>query len=376
MNGKKLLSLVAVILSVVMILSACGITNGNKPNTQQSSVNQSSAKGKNGFTMALLDGTNQNPWRTQMEDEMNKYADILKSQGIIKKYDTFVANNDPALQSQQMEQLISSGVDAIFIDPVSATALTPEIEKAVAKKILVFGIDQHINNPDVISVTNDQYKWAQIQVEWFVKQIGGKGNILWFDALAGAPANDIRSKAFKDVLDKYPDIKVLKHVNADWDEGKAKQLMAQLISTYPNYDAILTQDGNSVGILSAIQEAGKPYPKAITSDEVVQYLKLWHDINTKNPDKPLNAIIVENPPGIGVDAMKVAVRLLQGKKFKDGVITSDPSDPGNKNALLITPTLVITNDNMEKYYEQYKDAPDNSYIDSILTDKQVDQFFK
>ena len=367
MKKHKWSALVACALAAVLVLPACSSSN---------KAGSSSSATKKAFSMAFLDGTNANSWRTQCENEMTDLANKLKSQGVLTKYDTFNGNNDATTQAQQLEQLISSGVDAVFIDPVSATALTPAIQKATAKGIVVMGIDQHISNPKVISVTNDQYKWAQIQADWFVKQLGGKGNIFWFDAIAGAPASDIRSQAFKDVLDKNPDIKVLAHVNGDWDEGKGKQLMQQLINTYPNYDGVLCQDGNAVGIISAVQEAGKPLPKAITSDEYVQYLKVWHDINAKNPNNKLNAIIVENPPAIGVDAMRIAVNLLQGKKFKDGVLTSDPSDPNNKNAVLITPKLVITNDNMETYYNKYKNASDNSYIDNVLPDSQINAMFQ
>jgi ribose transport system substrate-binding protein len=383
MRNSKIMGLFALMLAVAVLFSACGKTDNQQSaqNSQGSSPAAGQAaseapKDNKGFHIALLDGTNQNPWRTQFEDQMNQLADQLKKDGILTKYDTFVAQNDPAVQAQQMEQLINAGADAIIINPVSATSLAPVIEKAVAKNIVVLGVDQHINHPKVISVSNDQYEWAKIQAEWLMKQLGGKGNILWFDALAGAPANDIRSKAFQDVLDKNPEVKVLKHVNADWDQGKAKQLMTQMLSTFPNYDGILTQDGQAVGILQAIQEAGKPLPKGITSDEVVSYLKIWHDINAKDPNNKLNAVIVENPPGIGVDTMWIAVKLLQGKKLKDSALSSDAADPNSKNALLIKPSLVITNDNMEQYYEQYKDKPDTSYIDNVLTEQDIDAYFE
>lgn len=368
MKKRKLGALVAGVMALTLIVTACGTS------TVKSST--STTTSKKSYSMAFLDGTNSNSWRTQCENEMTTLATQLQSQGILTKYQTFNGNNDATTQAQQFDQLIASGVDAVFINPVSATALTPEIEKATAKGILVFAIDQHINNAKVISVTNDQYKWAQIQAEWFVKQLNYKGNIFWFDAIAGAPASDTRSQAFKDVLSKYPDIKVLAHVYGQWDEGKGKQLMQQLINTYPNYDGVLCQDGNAVGILSAVQDAKKPLPKAITSDEYVQYLNLWHDINAKDPNNKLNAIIVENPPAIGVDAMRIAVNMLQGKTLKASSLTSDPGDPTNKNAVMITPKLVITNDNMETYYQQYKNASDNSYIDNVLTDDQINAMFQ
>ncbi|MCL4514749.1 MAG: substrate-binding domain-containing protein [Firmicutes bacterium] len=361
--SKKVASWLVLLLTMVAAVSLA-LSVANAKDTK-----------KNGFNVALLNGTNSNAWRLQMEQNMQTVANKYKAQGIIGKYSVFVANNDATTQAQQMQQLINSGVDAILINPVSATSLSPLIDKAVAKGILVMGIDQHISHPKVISVTTDQYAWAKIQAEWLAKQIDKKGNILQFDAIAGAPANDVRHQAYADVLARYPDIKVLKLVNMDWDEGKAKQLMTTLLSAYPNFDAILCQDGAAVGIINALQEAKHPLPKAITSDEWIAYLRLWHDLNQKNPGKPLNAIIVENPPGIGADGLQIVVRLLQGKKLKSGVLTSDPSDKGNKNAILIKPTLVITNANMEEWYEKTKDKPDTYYIDSVLSQKEIDKLF-
>ncbi|WP_338825065.1 hypothetical protein MHOCP_06280 [Moorella humiferrea] len=375
---RGVIFILVLVLVASLSLAGCGGSKGSATDAGKSG--QSGQAGqttkKSGFNIALLDGTNANAWRIQMEQNMQEVADRLKSQGIISNYSVYVANNDATTQAQQMDQLINSGVDAILINPVSATALAPVIDKAVSKGILVMAIDQHINHPKVISVTNDQYEWARIQAEWLAKQLNGKGDILQFDAMAGAPANEVRHQAFADVLAKYPGIKVLKQVNMDWDEGKAKQLMTSLLSTYPKFDGILCQDGAAVGIINALQEANHPLPKAITSDEWIAYLRLWYDINQKNPNNPLNAIIVENPPGIGADGLMIAVNLLQGKKLKDGVLTSDPMDKENKNAIMIKPTVIITNENLKEWYEKTKDKPDTYYIDSVLPQEEIDKLFQ
>lgn len=375
---RGLFLILALILAVSLSLAGCGgskSASSEAGKSGQSGQAEKTAK-KSGFNIALLDGTNGNAWRIQMEQNMQQVADKLKSQGLISNYSVYEGNNDATTQAQQMEQLINSGVDAVLINPVSATAMAPVIDKAVSKGILVMAIDQHINHPKVISVTTDQYEWARIQAEWLAKQLNGKGDILQFDAMAGAPANEVRHQAFADVLAKYPGIKVLKQVNMDWDEGKAKQLMTSLLATYPKFDAILNQDGAAVGIINALQEAKHPLPKAMTSDEWIAYLRLWYDINQKNPNNPLNAIIVENPPGIGADALMIAVNMLQGKKLKDGVLTSDPSDKENKNAILLKPTLIITNDNLKEWYDKTKDKPDTYYIDSVLSQADIDKMFQ
>lgn len=331
---------------------------------------------KKEIDIVFLEGTDGNSWRTQCENAMQAVADQYLADGTIAKYKLMVANNDATTQIQQMEQAILDGVDLILINPVTTTGLSATIDKAIDQGILVMSLDQHITHPDVISVTNDQYKWAKIQVEWFVEAIGKKGNIYRMDAIKGAPASDIREQAFVDVLSNYPEIKVIAQDYGYWDEGKGKQIMTQWIATEPNFDGILCQDGLAVGILEAIEEAGLPYPKAITSDEYIQYLKKWKGINDANPDKPLNAIIVENPPSIGVLAMKIGVRLLNGEELKEEALVTDPIDPENKNAVLYDPTVVITLDNIDEYYEKYKDAPDSAYIDTEMTDELVDKYFK
>jgi len=387
---KKSFRVIALMLVCILALSGCTKaedvkTTGNDaqptqksegtPTESAANVTPEGSSVKKEISIVFLEGTDSNSWRTQCENVMQALADQYTTDGVIAKYKLMVANNDATTQIQQMEQAIQDKVDLILINPVTTTGLTATIDKAVASGILVMSLDQHISHPDVISVTNDQYKWAKIQVDWLVKQLGGKGNIYRMDAIKGAPASDIREVAFNEVLAQNPDIKTIAQDYGFWDEGKGKQIMTQWLATDSNFDGILCQDGLAVGILEAIEDAGVPYPKAITSDEYIQYLKKWKAINDANPTSPLNAIIVENPPSIGALAMKIGVRLINGDKLKDGALVSDPIDPDSKNALFYDPTVVITLDNLDQYYELYKDAPDSAYIDTDMTDEMVATYF-
>lgn len=390
MKRKKLTALLLTTAMTIGMLVGCGSSNTSSDSTSQPAASTDTKGDELAETetevaettsedapyIVFLEGTDANSWRTQCENVMQEQADKYIASGDISKYKLFVANNDATTQIQQMEQAIQDGAGAIIINPVSTTGLTATIDKATKAGIKVFSIDQHITHPDVISITNDQYKWAKIQAEWFVEEIDGKGNIYVMNAIQGAPASDIREQAFNDVLSKYPDIKVLASDYGMWDEGKGKEIMTQWLATNKDYDAVLCQDGIAVGILEAVEAAGADYPKAITSDEYIQYLKKWKEINDANPDDPLHAIIVENPPSIGVMGMKIAVRLLQGDELADNALQSDPSDPDNKNAIFYNPTTIITLDNLEEYYEKYKDADDSSYIDTEMTDELIDTYFK
>lgn len=57
-------------------------------------------------------------------------ADELTESGEISEFVIVEANNDASKQVQQIENFILEGMDAIIIDPISATALTGAIQEA------------------------------------------------------------------------------------------------------------------------------------------------------------------------------------------------------------------------------------------------------
>jgi ribose transport system substrate-binding protein len=322
-----------------------------------------------GFFLATLDSSD-NSWRTQMRNNMQAVIDEAKAKGLISKYVVYSANNDATLQSQQLDQLVNQGVNAVFINPVSSTGLNPIIDKAVKKGIIVMGIDQTISHPKAYNYTNDQRAWARYHVEYIVKVLGGKGTLIRMDGIAGAPASDERAGVWDEVLKANPGIKVLKQVNHDWDQAKAKQLMSQIIVAFPKFDAILSQECVP-GIYEALMDAKHKMPKVMTNDESVEGVQIWYEHNKKYPKDPINAIIVENPPGVGASGMQIALWMLQGKKLKEGVLHQP------FNVLLYNPTLIITPANLEEWYTKLKDHPRTEVLDSYITSQQaLDLYFQ
>lgn len=383
---KKVLVMISVLLCAALLFAACsGGTSAAQESTAASTAPQvskaasapaqesvSAEAGGNGISIALLNASNGNAWRAQMEQEMNDLVEEYKAQGIISDYVAYSANDDATAQSQQLNQITSAGgTDVVIINPVSATSLNPAIDKAIEAGMIVLGVDSVISHPDVVTLSNNQAEWAKIQAEFLAEKLGGKGKIVIYNAIAGYPASDIREKAYHEVLDQYPDIEILKEVYHNWDEGEAKKLTATMISAYPEIDGILNQEC-SPGIMQAFDEAGTDMPKVLASDETVTYLNMWNDYNLANPDKAFEGIIVGNPPGIGVSAIKVAVQLMNGKEFKDGLL----QDADGGKALMLTPGPVITNENREQYVADTKGMPDSYTFSAVLTDEEVAAFFK
>ncbi|MDR2515934.1 MAG: hypothetical protein LBC88_00970, partial [Spirochaetaceae bacterium] len=71
---------------------------------------------------AVLEG---NAYRVVYEDQMTETVKNMQASGLISQYATFIANNDPAVESQQIEQTINEGYDIIIVNPIAATGLDP-----------------------------------------------------------------------------------------------------------------------------------------------------------------------------------------------------------------------------------------------------------
>lgn len=360
MKRRKLSILIAVVLAFAMALSACG-------SQQAGNAGQQKAGGKKGLKVAMHNADNKNGWRVRFEAQLQEVADQLKAKGIISQYTTFCSNGDASVQSQQIEQTINEGYDIILVNPISGTGLDPIIEKALAKKITYVNVDCLYESDKILNITTDQEDWARRNAEFVCETLGGKGKIVIMNGIDGNSASEIRKKVYHDVLKKYPDIQVVKELAHSWSQTESKKLMSQLIASGVEFDAILTQEA-ALGQLQAIEEAKKPWPKAITSDEEVGYLRKLAEINKDS--KVLPFFLIENPPGIGATALKFAVRLAQGKQLKDGVTTKP------YNAIYAKPQWTATYDTMKQALEDTKNLPVTEFISTYWGDEKVDEYFK
>ncbi len=316
------------------------------------------------YVIGVSNGYIGNGWRTQMIDSIEKLADEYKAKGLIKKIYVQNAGVDVNAQISQIEKLLMMNIDLLMIDPNSETALNPIIEEAQAMGIPVIAFDAPVNNPYALNVVIDQVKWGENLAEWFCQQLGGKGDIILVSGIAGHPANVNRLKGMHKVLQKYPEINVLAEVNGNWDQASAQQVVSNLLSSYPKIDGVLTQDGMALGTVNAFLAANREVP-VVTGELMMGYVKKWKELKDS---QNFDSYGQNNPPGIGATALGIAVRMLQGKEFKDGVV--------NDGFYYYNVKDHVTNKNLDKYYEANKDQPDSYFIDEWLTEDESDNLFK
>jgi len=320
-----------------------------------------SEKGK--FVIGLSNGYIGNGWRNQMIEDAEKLAKFYKDKGILDKLIVQNAGLDVSAQIAQIKNMINAKVDLLLIDPNSETALNPVIEEAVRKGIKVIAMDQAVTSSKVTAnVVIDQVKWGSNLAEWMAKELNGKGSVVVVGGIAGHPADVGRQTGIKATLAKYPDIKVLAAVNGNWDQANTQQVMSSVLTSYPNIDGVLSQDGMALGVLNAFLAANRPTP-VMTGELMVGFMKAW---KTQKEKSNFRTIGQNNPPGISATALAIAVRVLQGKELK----------PLKNNTYYYPVKNIITNENFDAYFTTIKDKPDSYFPDEWLTEEEADALFQ
>jgi ribose transport system substrate-binding protein len=354
----RTLALVVCSLAVVFA-AACGGGGGG----------QSGGQGDQGpFTIGVSNGFISSEWRTQMIDDLQRVNEDYKQEGLTEDLVIESADVDAQGQIQQMRNLINRGVDAIIVNPNDATALDQVIGQAEQAGIPVIAVDQEIDAPGVTNVVIDQGEWASMGAEWLVEQLGGEGDVVVINGIAGHPANEARYDAVKEVFAENPGIEVVQETNADWDQATAQQEMSNILASQPNIDGVWTQDGMARGVLQAVQAANPGEYPVISGEARSGYMRLWQEVRQENPDFASYGPV--NPPGVGASGLRVAVELLQGKEIKQSELQGEAG-----NTLYVPIPGVVTNQNLDEELQKI-DVEGEYVLDGIISRKQAQAFFE
>ena len=304
------------------------------------------------------------PWRAQMIDDIERLMDYYKGKGWVSGLTIQNAGVDVNTQISQIRNLVNSGVNILLINPISADALNPVAEEAVAKGVIVVAFDQAITAKGVFNVTIDHYTWGYELADWECKKLGGKGNVAIITGLDGHPASDARVKGQKDAIAKYPGIKLLNTVQGGWEVPGAQKAANTLLASYPQLNGIITQDGMVLGVINAAKTA-KRKDLVTTGETQVAVLKVWKELKEKEKFETFGIV---NPPGIGATALGIAVRMAQGKKFTGKVETG--------NIYYYPIKTKVDNSNFDEFYAKFDGRPDSYYPDEWAQEDDLDALFK
>lgn len=135
-------------------------------------------------------------------------------------------------QIQQINSMVQAGADAIIVYPISPTALNTTIRHACSAGVVVFAYDSRVTEPCAYNVHPDQYELAASAAEWVAKQLNHKGNLLFVTGVPGTTVDTDRTRGYRDVVKKYPDMKIAGEVNGMWSLAITEKVITEFMATH------------------------------------------------------------------------------------------------------------------------------------------------
>ncbi len=177
-------------------------------------------------------------------------------------YETLILvhDDDANKQSQLVDTAIGRGAKAIILDNAGSEASIAAVQKAKDAGIPSFLIDREINATGIAvsQIVSNNYQGAQLGAEEFVKLMGEKGNYV---ELLGREADlnaGIRSKGYHDVIDDYPDMKMVAQQSANWSQPEAFTKMQSILQANPDIKGVISgNDTMAMGAWAALEAAGR-----------------------------------------------------------------------------------------------------------------------
>ena len=286
-----------------------------------------------------------NTWRVQMAEEAKFEASRHKE---IADFLMTDAGGSSSKQVSDIEDLLARGVDALVIAPGSPTALNPVIEKAAKQGVPLFVFNSDVTTNAITSrLVADERYFGQAGAEYLVEQMGHKGSIIGLRGIAGMSIDDDRWNAAMDVFKKYPDIKVIDSAFGEWAYDKGKQICESLVLGHPQIDGIWSSGGAMTqACAETLNDNGRKLVP-MTGEGNNGFLRVWQEMK-------LNTIAPIDPTWLSAEAVKAALRYLEGQPIKSGYL-SKPKP--------------ITKDDLGSYYKA--DLNDSYWVGSILPESQL-----
>lgn len=177
-------------------------------------------------------------------------------------YETLVLvhDDDANKQSQLIDTAIGRGAKAIILDNAGSEASIAAVQKAKDAGVPSFLIDREINATGVAvsQIVSNNYQGAQLGAEEFVKLMGESGNYV---ELLGREADlnaGIRSKGYHDVIDEYPEMKMVAQQSANWSQTEGYSKMETILQANPDIKGVISgNDTMAMGAIAALQAAGR-----------------------------------------------------------------------------------------------------------------------
>ena len=280
------------------------------------------AEGGRVFGYTCMDGTN--PFFVALEGAIRE---VVEAHG-----DTLVSvdpGNDSNKQIDQVEDLISRGIDIMFVNPVDANGIIPALDMLKDADIPMFGFDTQVGDMSylVSYAGSDNYNAGYVCGKDLAAKVPEGGDILVLDSPTMQSVTD-RTNGFLDAINESGvTFTVVGQQDCMGNQQQGNEKATDLLTAHPDVVAIFGgNDPTALGALSAAEAADvKPLIYGVDGSP---------DIKASLKDSCVEGTGAQSPITIGKTIAETAYAWLDGEQVE---------------AFIPIETFLITADNVDDY---------------------------
>jgi inositol transport system substrate-binding protein len=251
-------------------------------------------------------------WQTYLQEGVRKFGEEHDD------VEVFMTDgkDDPAVQLNQVETLLTQGVQAIVIVPVDISTMGPiiaQVKDAGAKLIVVNRLPEEEFMADIdVYAGSESIQAGIMQAEWIVEQLGPEGGKVGIiTGMPGQEAAEMRTVGNKQVFDQHENITVEVETTGRWDRALGMQVAENWLQSGRGLKAIVcNNDEMAIGALLAAEAAGIADEDLViagvdATPDALEYL-----------GKGLDVTVFQSAAGQGYGGADAAYKLLKGEEVE------------------------------------------------------------
>ena len=217
-------------------------------------------------------------------------------------------------QVSQIETFVAQGVDVIVLNPVDKVGSSAAVEIANEAGIPIVTVNtQTENQADATAFSgSDDVEAGRLQMEALAKALDYRGNVALIHGAMGHDAQLNRDFGFKEVIAKYPDMKIIYEQSADWSTAKAQSIMENWLQMEEEINGVATTcDILSLGAQNAIDAQDLTGRILVTGNDCIP------DAMTSIEEGKMVATLYQDGIGQGNAAIELAIAIANGNSVED-----------------------------------------------------------
>ncbi len=264
-----------------------------------------------GLTLGLSLSTLNNPFFVTLKDGAEAAAAAAGVELVVVD-----AQDDPAREATNIEDLIQQGVDALLVNPTDADAIVPSIQKANDAGIPVFTIDRGASGGEIVShIASDNVAGGRLAAEFLCDALGGSGMVVELEGIAGTSAARDRGQGFNDYMSAdCTGVEIVAKQTANFNRAEGLSVFENILQAQPEIDGVFAHNDEMIlGAIEAAEAAGRAGEIVFVGFDAVD------DAVAAVEAGQLAATVAQQPSEMGRLGVEFAVGFLNGSAVESNI---------------------------------------------------------